>query len=344
MLRVLLLTVFTVLCCEAAPSPHSCQDIYFSNILSQDGVFTITNRQDQTYEVYCEFHKGYGYTYVKPNSNVSINVQDLYTDNTHVLIRDLRKDGTQYEAKIEQIAAFSSVPLSIQYNSHTGYNAIQNPKMTPYIYVGFLPSAKIHRGQREGYRMNGNDLVYTNCDGNPNNYFAFLFNTNNVAPSAYHPTNSAMQHNWADRATAIPTSKYLPNDFFSFFELHFGGCGAYGTPQHIPLVAGAALGLRFDVTCSQPGDIAHASKDVSGTSVGSTVTYTCDVGYGLGGGDLTRTCSETGQWTGQTPTCQPFPCRSSPCQNGGLCFAVEGLTFVCECVGNFKGDLCETSN
>jgi hypothetical protein len=160
-------------------------------------------------------------------------------------MRDLRKDGGQYEAKIEQITAFHSTPLSIQYNAHTGYAAPQNSKMTPMVYVGFLPTAQSHRGQREGYKLNGVDQTYVNCDGNPNNYFAFLFNHNHISPSPYHPTNSAMQHNWVDSAHQVPQAKKIPSSFFSFFEMHFGGCGAYGTPQHIQQVSGAALGLRY---------------------------------------------------------------------------------------------------
>lgn len=197
--------------------------------------------------MYCDFHKGYGYTYISPSTNVTVNIDDLYTDSSHVLIRDLRKDGGQYEAKIEQITAFHAKPLSIQYNQHTGYAAPQNAKMSPMVYIGFLPIAESHRGQTEGYKLNGKDQTYVNCDGNPNNYFAFLFNHNNISPSPYYPTNSAMQHNWVDRAHQVAQDKKIPNNFFSFFELHFGGCGAYGTPQHIHQVSGAAVGLRYGI-------------------------------------------------------------------------------------------------
>lgn len=195
--------------------------------------------------MFCDFYKGYGYTYISPATAVPINIDDLYTDSTHVLIRDLRKDGAQSEAKVEQITAFRNTPLSIQYNSYTGYHEVQNPKMTPFLYVGFLPAARMKYGQREGYKLNGQDQMYSNCDGNTNNYFAFLFNQNHVSPSPYFPTYSAMQHNWIDSANRLPQSKTMPASFYSFFEIHFGGCGAYGTPQHISNVSGAALGLRY---------------------------------------------------------------------------------------------------
>lgn len=322
---------------------HSCADIYKSNILSQSNVYTIYNRQDQAFQVYCDFHKGYTYTYVSPAATVNININDLCNNYSQVLVRDLRNNGEQYEAEIEQITAFKTVPLSVQYNSHTGYHEPQNPAMEPYIYLGIIPAAKMHQGQVEGYKLNGVDQLYTNCDGNTNSYFAFLFNQNHAAPSSYNPTYSVMQHNWVDNARQVPASKKLPDEFFSFYEIHFGGCGAYGTPQHIPQAKGAALGLRYDINCSIPEDIQHGTKTLTGTTYGNTVTYSCNLGYTRQYGDMTRSCSETGRWTGISPSCGAFPCASHPCQNGGLCFEVEGQTFTCECTENYRGQFCEIS-
>lgn len=59
-----------------------------------------------------------------------------------------------------------------------------------------------------------------------------------------------------------------------------------------------------DITCKPPEDIPNGSKTVTGATFGSTVTYTCDMGYGREFGDMTRTCSETGRWTGLTPSCK----------------------------------------
>ena len=61
--------------------------------------------------------------------------------------------------------------------------------------------------------------------------------------------------------------------------------------------------LISDITCKTPGDITNGQKTVTGTTYGSTVTYTCDPGYAREFGDMTRTCSETGRWTGLTPSC-----------------------------------------
>lgn len=226
-------------------STESCADVYKSNISSARGEYTVYNDNGDPFSVYCVFQHGYGYTYISPGATAALNVDNLFTDSTHVLIRDIRTDGTQYEAKIEQISAFKQTPLSIQYDAHTGYREVQNPAMTPYVYLGFIPASLVQRGQVEGYSLNGNDLTFQNCDGNTNSYFAFLFNQNNAAPSDYHQTASTLQKIWAVGADQLPQSEYIPESYFSFFEMHFGGCGAYGTPQHVSNVKGAALGLRY---------------------------------------------------------------------------------------------------
>ena len=52
-------------------------------------------------------------------------------------------------------------------------------------------------------------------------------------------------HVWDTTAKAVPTSNYLPRSYFSYFELHFGGCGGYATAANFPGLSGAALGLRY---------------------------------------------------------------------------------------------------
>ena len=47
------------------------------------------------------------------------------------------------------------------------------------------------------------------------------------------------------------------------------------------------------------GQVSHTA----GTTFGQTATYSCDTGYNLVG-DNTRTCQDTGVWSGSTPGCQ----------------------------------------
>ena len=46
------------------------------------------------------------------------------------------------------------------------------------------------------------------------------------------------------------------------------------------------------------GQVSHTA----GTILGQTATYSCNTGYNLVGGS-TRTCQNTGVWSGSAPTC-----------------------------------------
>ena len=54
--------------------------------------------------------------------------------------------------------------------------------------------------------------------------------------------------------------------------------------------------------CSELSSPVNGEVTWTGLTTGSTATYTCDSDYQLTG-DQTRTCLNTGVWSGQEPTC-----------------------------------------
>ena len=61
--------------------------------------------------------------------------------------------------------------------------------------------------------------------------------------------------------------------------------------------------LPAAVSCGPaPKAPANGRQIDSGTTFGSTVTYTCNVGY-TSQGDNGHTCMANGEWSGKTPTC-----------------------------------------
>ncbi len=54
------------------------------------------------------------------------------------------------------------------------------------------------------------------------------------------------------------------------------------------------------VDCGSLTDPTNGMVDTPTTTFGSTATYTCNSGYN---GDTTRTCGDTGDWSGSDPTC-----------------------------------------
>ena len=54
--------------------------------------------------------------------------------------------------------------------------------------------------------------------------------------------------------------------------------------------------------CERLQDIRNGQVDLSGRTVGSTATYSCNRGFVLVGSS-TRICQSNGQWSGSEPSC-----------------------------------------
>ena len=65
---------------------------------------------------------------------------------------------------------------------------------------------------------------------------------------------------------------------------------------------------------------------VSGTTVGHTVTYTCNSGYKLLGKTI-RTCQDMGQWSGTPPSCS-----SKLLVIPGVLHSYLWFSIVCKCM------------
>ena len=56
------------------------------------------------------------------------------------------------------------------------------------------------------------------------------------------------------------------------------------------------------VSCGRLNDIPNGSVQLSGTTVGSTATYSCRLGYTLSS-TAVRECQKSGVWSGTEPVC-----------------------------------------
>ena len=79
--------------------------------------------------------------------------------------------------------------------------------------------------------------------------------------------------------------------FAPFMYLHY----SYKQSCNCALLAAVSCGPA-------PEALANGQRSVSGTTFGSTVKYTCILGYTLQGNN-TRTCMANKLWSGRTPTC-----------------------------------------
>ena len=211
----------------------------------ESGIFLLENDEGEAFKVYCDFYPSHIYTYIAPTCLTSIDVSRLYNNQQEVLIRHKLNDGTQLEAKIEQINDYKARFLFIQYNNNSGYRSIVNAQAGPYLYLGLLPIDNItHLNDTQGYSVNGIDYTFTNCDGNPNSYFVLLFNKNGSNFTRPGGANVFMRR-WKDQAAVVAPENELPDDFFSQFEMHFGGCGGFLTSDALSDLFGVTIGLRY---------------------------------------------------------------------------------------------------
>ena len=94
-----------------------------------------------------------------------------------------------------------------------------------------------------------------------------------------------------------------------------------------------------EVVCPNIQSLANGRVSVEGFRFRRIVHYSCNEGYVLVG-DNTRTCLETGNWSGEDPTCTPRMCQEPPeIQNGFLddVFSLEyGSVITYRCEDGFK--------
>ncbi|WAR08279.1 hypothetical protein MAR_018237 [Mya arenaria] len=208
------------------------------------GTYTVQNSLCQSFRIYCLFKDGYGYTFLSNNTNVTVDMESLYDDNTHILVR-FTKANKQYESTLAQINSFASVPLSIQYNSYIGYNKPQNVNMTPYIYVGFIPASNTFKYARQGWKTNGQEQFFNNCDANPNSYIMFMFNHEKRGYTDYVGGKNSLLYKWYDNGTEVLALDYVPGEFLTrYHEIHHGGCGGYSRGSNVPTTAN--VGMKFE--------------------------------------------------------------------------------------------------
>ena len=67
------------------------------------------------------------------------------------------------------------------------------------------------------------------------------------------------------------------------------------------------LGACEEVTCPGLGNLDNGKLMIEGFKFRQSVYYECDLGYSLGG-SYSRTCLDSGLWSGQEPSCVPVMC------------------------------------
>lgn len=235
----------------------SCDSIKSKDRNAQSGIYTI-NLPSGVYEVYCEMGiNGGGYTFLPPNIIAKLTAADiakLWERKSDVLLRLANPDGSQPYTVLK---SRSKIALSVQINNHTGFQGPINKKNIgrPYLFLGTPSNTTNIKHTTQGFISNNQHITYRNCDGNPNAYFAFFPNPRERPVSNYHGKNLVYEKvgvavNWRHSAKRPPSTRRIPETFFMFTEMHYGGCGCYTSsdrwmnPVAMYKALGTAIGLR----------------------------------------------------------------------------------------------------
>jgi len=63
--------------------------------------------------------------------------------------------------------------------------------------------------------------------------------------------------------------------------------------------------IAITVDCGNLSDPTNGHVSLTGTTVGNTASYTCNTGFRIRNNvPNVRTCQDSGQWSGDEPTCE----------------------------------------
>jgi len=133
-------------------------------------------------------------------------------DTTRAMAYLRDNNGNRYYTEVEQLAAFSNYPVRVE------------DQDSSRMRITFIPRPDSNnQGQTQGLRSNGQDLTFTNCDGNGNSYIEFWHTgLNYVWNQDYR-----ISLQWRDSKIASPST--VPDDYFTYTAIHVGGCGTHAT-------------------------------------------------------------------------------------------------------------------
>ncbi|XP_063413316.1 CUB and sushi domain-containing protein 3-like [Mytilus trossulus] len=82
------------------------------------------------------------------------------------------------------------------------------------------------------------------------------------------------------------------------------------------------------ITCPDPGESDHVTRQLNGNNPTETVVYKCDSGYDYFSGNTTRVCGSDGQWSGKKLVCRAYLAVSNEQSNYIIAATISGLLLI----------------
>jgi len=225
----------------------SCQD-FWDGLGEARKAISYTVTLDGGFKGECDFRgSGYGVRFFTTGGWLRIarnpnKLEALLSANnittSKVIIRYIDPvNKNQRETIIEQIDEYADTPLGIQASSYDGYERVHY-NVDEYIFLGIVPKDKFSNGEKQGYKANGVEYSFTNCNSDLHSQFSFYPAMARKKRSVAEERGRDVEGKWQIGSTEA-TKKYSSDDFFMPMIERFGGCGAKAK------TAEAMLGLVF---------------------------------------------------------------------------------------------------
>ena len=173
---------------------ENCEDVRVNLLMNgqpaSSDTYNITTPLGETISVFCEFYdnRAVSYTYLSP---AAINVIDTSTLKTlhnrkldYVNVRLLYSDGVQKDYEVQTLSYFQNkYSLDAQISESVGYWQPVNYGTSSFLYLGLQPSVAAPSTTADkstnpmfGFRADGNDQRFWNCNQLAKSYFALFTN------------------------------------------------------------------------------------------------------------------------------------------------------------------------
>ncbi len=209
----------------------NCVDIMDTRVGAASGEYWV-EFDGTAMPVYCDMDTaGGGWTVLHPDLFGSLGSLDaMRTEMDRAMVYLRSYTGARYYTEVEQLPAFISYDVDV---------ADLDSSRTRITFVP-RPDANVY-GQTQGFVSNGTSLTFTNCDANGNSYIEFW----RTGTSYTWNQDYNMSLRWRD--TRLAATGTVPDEFFAYTAVHFGGCGTHSTSAywvHYDNMRDTALAIR----------------------------------------------------------------------------------------------------
>ena len=195
----------------------------------------------------CEFGTGHILTFFTRASLAVMTTEDLarhYNNASQFILRCKYTDNSQKDSIMEQTSTYYTHNLRFILNNNSA-EQFPNTNLGVYLYIEFAPVSFVTTGMINGFKANGIDYAFINCDSNPASFMVLYPNLANLVPAVEGFLFVNYDRNWETNSHLVKITERLTDDFFMMVEVAFGGCGCRTVSTLWTDIVGLNAGFKY---------------------------------------------------------------------------------------------------